>query len=164
MKPAPTGPISAAARSASGCRQTSDSTEHTRERQITGGGQPGRRDMHIHDPHRVALLPVGGGEEQAPDQAERGQRRAAGGKPRQHGAGQTQKAPRIGETVQGAPRISLTRGRGNDGTRVHAINLSHAGLRLKENGVGLLRSALPQAGMFLKENSSRHRSGQRRPN
>ena len=29
VKPAPTGPISAAARSASGCRHTSDSSEHT---------------------------------------------------------------------------------------------------------------------------------------
>ena len=59
--------------------------------------------MHIHDPHRVALLPVGRGEEQAPGQAQRGQRRAGDGKPRQHCAGQAQEAARIGETVQGAP-------------------------------------------------------------
>ena len=70
MKPAPTGPISAAARSASGWRQTSDSTEHTASAEIAGGGQPGGRNMHIHDPHGVALLPVGRGEQQAPDQAE----------------------------------------------------------------------------------------------
>ena len=87
--------------------------------------------MHVHDPHRVTLLPVGGSEEQAPHQAQRGQRRAGRGKPRQNRAGQTQKASRVGETVQRAPRVSPTRGRGNNGTRVHAVNLTHASLRLK---------------------------------
>src|SRR4051812_4967382 len=109
--------------------------------------------MDIHDPYRVALLPVGWSEEQAPCQAERGQSRADDGKPRQRGAGKAQKAPRIGETVQGAHRISTTWGRGKNGTRVHATNLTHAGCRLKVNGVGLVWGPLPQAGIFLKENS-----------
>ena len=92
--------------------------------------------MDVHDPHRVALLPVGRGEEEAPGQAQGGQGRPAGGQPRQNGAGQAQEAPRIGETVQRAPRISLARGRGNEGARVHAINLLHAASGLKENGAG----------------------------
>ena len=45
--------------------------------------------------------------------------------------GQAQESPWVGETVQRAPRVSSTRGRGNDGTGVHAGNLSQAGVRLK---------------------------------
>ena len=112
VKPAPTGPISTAARSAKRMPPDQRQDGAEREAQIAGGCEPGRRDMDIHDPHRVALLPVGGSEEQAPDQADRGQRGAGSGKPRQHRAGQAQKAPRVGETVQGAPRVSPTRGDG----------------------------------------------------
>ena len=63
----------------------------------TGGRQPCGWDVDVHDPDRVALLPVGGREEQPPDQAERRQAHAAGGQPWQHGARQTQKAPGVGE-------------------------------------------------------------------
>jgi hypothetical protein len=34
------------------------------------------------------------------------------------------------------------------------LNLFHGGCHLKANGVGLLWVPLPQAGMFLKDNSS----------
>ena len=55
-----------------GQRMPPDQRQHRAhgQRQVAGRGQPGRGHMHVHDPHRVALLPVGRREEQAPDQAD----------------------------------------------------------------------------------------------
>ena len=71
VKPAPTGPISTAARSASGVPPYQGEHRTHGEPQVAGGGEPGGGYVHVHDAHRVALLPVGGGKEQAPDQADR---------------------------------------------------------------------------------------------
>ena len=60
--------------------------------------------MDIHDADRIALLPVGRGEEQAPDQAEGGQHPARPKQPRQNRAGQPQELARIGEPMQRLPR------------------------------------------------------------
>jgi hypothetical protein len=87
--------------------------------------------MHIHDAHRITLLPVGGSEEQAPSKAQRRQSRSRGGKPRKDCPGQAQEAARIGESMQGAPWVSPTRGRGNNGTCVHPVTLADTSRRLK---------------------------------
>jgi hypothetical protein len=81
-------------------------------------------------------LPVGGREKQPPDQAECRQPRPGRREPWQQGAREAQKAPGVGETVQGtariSPSISPAGGRGYNGTRVHPGNLSYGGGGLKQ--------------------------------
>jgi hypothetical protein len=80
--------------------------------------------MHVHDAHSVALLPVRWRNEQAPDQANRRERSAGGGEPRQYRTGQAQEAPRVGETVQRATLFRSALGRCGGGG-FHGVTLSH---------------------------------------
>ena len=59
--------------------------------------------MDIHDPHRIALLPVRGGEEQPPYDAGHAGDEGKHSQGRQDPAGQAQETAGIGEAVQAAP-------------------------------------------------------------
>jgi hypothetical protein len=59
--------------------------------------------VDIHDPHGIALLPVGWGEKETPHQADRCQQQTGDDKPWQCRRGDPQEAPWIGKSVQAAP-------------------------------------------------------------
>ena len=132
VKPAPTGPISTAARSASGCRHTSDRTEHSGQRQIAGRSQPGRRDVDVHDPHRVALLPVGRARRTGPrpGRSRSSQAPAAAS----HGStapDRRRKRPGLAKRCRERPGFRSLGGGATTELASTAINLLHASLRLK---------------------------------
>ena len=93
VKPAPTGPIPPPPSPPADAATPANSPSRP-QGQVAGRGQPGRRHMHIHDPHRVALLPVGRRDEQPPHQAYRHEAKRPARRPWQHGAGGAQKPPR----------------------------------------------------------------------
>ena len=119
VNPAPTGPISAAARSASGWRQTSE--DHLRRRpalQVAEGGEPGRGHVDVHHPHRVALLPIRRGQNRPQARPPARLHHAGARQPRLHPRGQPQEAAGIGEAVQ------VARGTGRIGDGVHARKIA----------------------------------------
>ena len=127
-----------------GQRMAPDQRQHRADGQadIAGGGQPGGRHMDVHDAHRVALLPVGGGEEQAPDQADR--RSAAAPGTASHGS----TAPDRRRNRPGLAKRCRDRPAPAGGAMaeycVHSINLSRARRGLKANRHCLSVGTLPR--------------------
>ena len=84
--------------------------------------------MHIHDPHRVALLPVGGREEQPPDEAGQGDDGRTRHQPGQNAPRQPEKLPRIGEAMQAAAGLARRSRQGcAQGFHIHLHSEGRAG-------------------------------------
>ena len=77
------------------------------QRKIAGRRQPCTRDVDIHDPDGVALLPVSRRKEETPCQPDRCEDRSRACQPRQELSGQTQEPPRVCKPMQRAAPHSV---------------------------------------------------------